>query len=262
MLKILLSRIRQGHHTNRYPKQAPALPLRFRGLPKLSADHCLSKCRACEEACPTGAISKSKNVMDKSGRPLLSMDLGRCLFCASCMEICPEHSIAFTRDHRLAARERGDLLLSQENSLTPAAPLDETLHKLFSKSLSIRVVSAGGCNGCEVDVNVLQTIAWDIKRFGIDFTAAPRHADALLICGPITQNMRLAVQKTVDAAPSPKLTIAVGACAISGGMYASLPQQCGGCQGIGLKPDLLVPGCPPHPLTILDGLLRLIGKAP
>jgi len=183
-----------------------------------------------------------------------------CLFCSACMESCPEQSIAFTRDHRLTARERDHLLLSHENPLVPAAPLDGDLHKAFSKSLSVCIVSAGGCNGCEAESNILQTITWDMMRFGIDFAASPRHADALLISGPITQNMRLALQKTIDAAPDPKLIIALGACAISGGIYSSLPQQCNGCEGAGLKPDLLVPGCPPHPLTILDGLLRLMGR--
>jgi len=260
MLKILLSRLRQGRRTNGYPKEAPALPLRFRGLPRLSSEHCLSKCRACEAACPTGAISKSQTIIDKSGKPQLTLDLGMCLFCSACMESCPEQSIAFTRDHRLTARERDHLLLSHENPLVPAAPLDGDLHKAFSKSLSVCIVSAGGCNGCEAESNILQTITWDMMRFGIDFAASPRHADALLISGPITQNMRLALQKTIDAAPDPKLIIALGACAISGGIYSSLPQQCNGCEGAGLKPDLLVPGCPPHPLTILDGLLRLMGR--
>jgi len=122
----------------------------------------------------------------------------------------------------------------------------------------LRQVCAGGCNACEADSNVLGTPVWDMGRFGIQFVASPRHADGLLITGPVTANMRLALEKTYAAVPEPKIVIAVGACAISGGPYAGHPEQGDGAASL-VPVDLFIPGCPPHPLTILDGLLRFLG---
>ena len=140
-----------------------------------------------------------------------------------------------------------------------AAALAEKLRKLFGRSLRLRQVSAGGCNACEADTNVLGTIGWDLGRFGIQFVASPRHADGLLITGPVTQAMVLALKKTYDAVPDPKIVIAVGACAIAGGPFVGHPQVNNGANAV-LPVDLFIPGCPPHPLTILDGLLRLLDR--
>ncbi len=131
----------------------------------------------------------------------------------------------------------------------------------FGGSSGPRPEAAGGCNGCEVEVNVLNTVVWDVARFGVQFVASPRHADGLLVTGPVTENMRAALVKTYEAVPAPKLVIAVGACAISGGPYRGHPEVADGVEPL-LPVDLFVPGCPPHPLTILDGLLRLLGRLP
>jgi len=252
MLKALLLRARQGYRTMRYPDAAPPpLPAHFRGAPRIDPTRCPDGCRVCEEACPTEAIT----IAGKT----LALDLGRCIFCPECETACPEGAITFTDDYRLAARARADLHQLAAEERTLAGALDAKLRRLFGRSLKLRVVSAGDCNGCASDVNVLGTIGWDLGRFGIQYVASPRHADGIIVMGPVPENMWLAVRKTYDAIPDPKIVIALGACAISGGIYAGHPEQHDGAESM-LPVDLFIPGCPPHPLTILDGLLRLLGR--
>jgi Ni,Fe-hydrogenase III small subunit/formate hydrogenlyase subunit 6/NADH:ubiquinone oxidoreductase subunit I len=255
MLKVILARMRQGYRTMKFP-DAPPPPLsdRFRGRPLIDAAACRAGCAECEAACPTGAIARG------AGERGPSLDLGACLFCSDCSEACPGKAIAFTRDYRLAARSREALRLAPgDREPRLAAALDKRLKRLFGRSLRLRQVSAGGCNACEADVNVLTTVGWDLGRFGIQLVASPRHADGLLVTGPVTKNMELALRKTYAALPEPRIVIAVGSCAISGGPYAGRPETLGGVPSL-LPVDLFVPGCPPHPLTILDGLLRLTGR--
>ena len=250
MFKAILARVKQGHRTMRYPDEPITLPERFRGFPRLEGSACPADCRLCADACPVGAISC---------QPKLSVDLGKCLFCPECTEACPHGGISYGNDHRLAVNRREDLLVSAGEERRLARALDARMMKLFGRSLKFRSVVAGGCNACEADTNVLSTIGWDLGRFGIQFVASPRHADGLWVTGPVTEHMREALLLTYEAIPAPKLVVACGACAINGGPFIGSPEAHHGVHGM-LPVDLYIPGCPPHPATILDGLLRMLDR--
>ena len=221
MLKILLTRFRQGYRTLSFPRgKLPVLPARYRGRP----------------------------IVAGQGH---TVDLG-------CMTFIPDGDIACSGDFRMATSRRDDLVLcAGEYAL--ASALKKDMLKLFGRSLKLRHVSAGGCNACEADLNVLNTPVFDLSRFGIQCVASPRHADGIIVTGPVTRNMKEALIKTYEAVPEPKIVIALGACAVSGGIFADSPQASRGLDTI-IPVDLYIPGCSPHPLTILDGLLRLMGR--
>ena len=253
MINLLRARLQQGYRTIAYPDRPPVMPDRFRGRPVVDAAQCVIGCRSCADACPTGAIMKLDS-------PEPQIDLGRCLFCADCVEACPHGAVRQQADFRLSTNQRDQLLVNaKDESLPQVVSLEKECRRLFGCSLKLRQVSAGGCNACEADTNVLSTITYDLGRFGIQFVASPRHADGLLVTGPVTANMKTALLKTWDALPPPKIVIAVGACAIAGGPFMDHPAVNNGVDRL-LPVDLYVPGCPPHPMTILDGLLRLLGR--
>ncbi len=251
MIHALLARCKQGYRTTDFPDRPPALPDRFRGRPVFDPTRCAGDCRACAEVCPTGALGR-----DEAGAVVL--DLGRCLFCGACARVCQSGALRFSADYRMAVSRREDLRL-RGSGFQLAQALEERSRRIFGRSLKLREVSAGGCNACEADTNVLNTLAFDLGRFGIQFVASPRHADGLLITGPVTRNMEAALRRTYAAVPTPRIVIAVGACAIAGGPYRDRPEVCNGAPAC-LPVDLFVPGCPPNPWTILDGLLRLLGR--
>jgi Ni,Fe-hydrogenase III small subunit/formate hydrogenlyase subunit 6/NADH:ubiquinone oxidoreductase subunit I len=254
VIDILKFRLAYGRQTVAFPDGPPRFPARFRGRPVVDASRCGDGCEACAESCPTGAI------LDP-GKASMRIDLGRCLFCGDCQTACPPGVVRFTNDHRLASRSREALVVSRDEPVLAAA-LDAKMKALFGRSLKLRQVSAGGCNGCEAELNASGNIQFDAGRFGIQFVASPRHADGLVVTGPVTENMRVALLKTWEAVPAPKLVVAVGACAISGGVFRGSPVAHDGAAGaLGDVPvDLYVPGCPPHPITFLDGMLRLLGR--
>lgn len=249
MLAIIRERLRQGHRTGGFPRQEPKLPERFRGLPRPGKGLSAELRAAAVADCPFFALLDTDNE--------LRIDLGRCLFCADCPAVL-QGALSFSTDYRLATRSRDDLRLGGE-LYRLAEQLDQRMLKLFGRSLKLRQVSAGGCNACEADLNVLGTLVFDLGRFGIQFVASPRHADGILVTGPVTENMRSALLDTYAAVPEPKLVIASGACAIAGGPFAASPEVNNGIGDL-LPVDLYIPGCPPHPYTALDGLLRLLGR--
>jgi Ni,Fe-hydrogenase III small subunit len=248
MIKTIRARFRQGYRTQPFPPKKDPLPERFLGYPRIAPEVSREAAAQCRALCPVGAFGE--------GADGLTLDLGKCLFCGECRKPGCGGAVTFTREYRLAARRREDLIISSHLE-ERARELETNRKSIFRRSLKLRQVSAGGCNACEADINVLNTLSFDLGRFGIQFVASPRHADGIVVTGPVTKNMRSALEKTYQAIPSPKLVIAVGACAISGGPYLGHPEANDGVDSI-LPVDLYIPGCPPHPLTILDGLVGII----
>lgn len=252
MFKSIAVRASQGSQFIPDPRQAS--PIGFRGRPSIAAAPCASGCEACVAACPTAAILRGPEATD------LAIDLGRCVLCGDCEPVCPSARLSFTNDVAMAATTRQALVLSSQRPELDPVRVNDALHRRFGRSLKLRSVSAGGCNACELEVNALANVNFDIGRYGIDIVASPRHADGLVLTGPITRNMAQALQSCWDAMPEPKLVIAVGACAISGSPFEN-PTTVDRSFLDRFTPALYVPGCPPHPLTFVRGVLDLLGIA-
>ena len=140
-----------------------------------------------------------------------------------------------------------------------AATLDRSAQARLGRSLSIRQVDAGSCNGCELEIHALGNAFYDLERFGLRFVASPRHADVLLVTGPVTRNMREALIRTYEATPAPKWVVAVGDCGVNGGLFASSYACVGGVDAV-IPVDLRIPGCPPTPMALLRGLVALMAR--
>lgn len=250
MLDWLRTRVQQGIRTSPFPRDGTEFPERFRGRPVRDPDQCEDGCRQCVRRSPSGCLT-----MEPKGD--VALDLGACLFSPEEASACRAGAITYSRDYRMATSTR-NVLVSPTGEVELARALQERARKLFARSLRLRSVVAGSCNGCESELVALGNVVFDMARFGIQFVASPRHADGIVVTGAINRNMRGALERTYEAVPPPKLVIAVGACAISGGPFAGSPEVSNGV-GDMLRVDLWVPGCPPHPLTTLDGLLRLLG---
>lgn len=226
------------------------LPPRFRGRPVLAATPADGEGRSL--SAPVDAPSGD------SGRSLPIIDLGRSVFAPEEVDSLAPGVMTFTRDYRMATNSRAALLVSTRE-MQLARALDHGMRRLLGRSLRLRQVAAGSCGGCEGELVALSNVVFDMARFGIQFVASPRHADGIVITGAISATMLEALEKTYEAVPDPRIVIAVGACAISGGVFAESPQVLAGVPA-SIPVDLWIPGCPPHPLTVLDGLLRLLGR--
>lgn len=215
----------------------------FRGFPLLKQGN------VDETICPTGALKASP----------ISIDLGKCTLCGACK--CD--AIQFSNYYKLSSTDRESLIITE--NMTPedyekiAIHTKKEIKKIFGRSLKLRQVSAGGCNGCEMELNACSNCNFDMGRFGIDFVASPRHADGLVITGPISENMAYALEDCYKSTPNPKIVILTGTCAISGGVFKDSSQL--NREFLEKYPiDLYIPGCPIHPLTFINGVLDFIKK--
>lgn len=244
-LKILFHQGRQ-YIPDVTTAQVPGI---FKGRPVISSE--IINEAELAEICPTNAISTTP----------VCIDLGKCTFCGECAFAFPG-KIKFTTDYKIATNDRGRLVI-MEGSDKPVELNPELIRKeiseYFSGSLKLRQVSAGGDNSCELELNACGNVNFDMGRFGIEFVASPRHADGIVITGPITENMAQSLQICYDAIPAPKIIILAGIDAISGGIFeGSLALNRSFLSKY--KIDLYVPGNPIHPLTFINGVLDLIRK--
>jgi Ni,Fe-hydrogenase III small subunit/NAD-dependent dihydropyrimidine dehydrogenase PreA subunit len=246
MLKSIKVRSSQGRQFIPDPRKAN--PAGYRGKPVIGDGPCTGGCISCATVCPTHAIELDP----------VRIDLGRCVLCGDCEPACPANKLSFDNDFKTAATQRDALVVTAARSSIDPVRVSAALKQRFGRSLKLRSVSAGGCNACELEVNALTNVNFDISRYGIDIVASPRHADGLILTGPISRNMAQALQLCWDGMPEPKLVIAVGACAISGS-----PFEAGNALDRRflerVAPTLYVPGCPAHPLTFVSGILDLLG---
>lgn len=221
----------------------------FRGRPVISTEKVDEE--KLIELCPTDAIALNP----------VSIDLGKCTFCGECAFAFP-NKIKFTTDYKIATNERERLIVreGEDNDIQlNTDAIRKEISEYFSGSLKLRQVSAGGDNSCELELNACGNVNFDMGRFGIEFVASPRHADGIVITGPISENMAEPLQICYDAIPEPKIIILVGTDAISGGIFANSPALNRNFLNK-YKIDLFVPGNPPHPLTFINGVLALIKK--
>jgi len=277
MFRILKKTFDTGLVTIGYPDAAAHISSTFRGAPRFDFVN-WRDARAAAEVCPTAAIA----IAEADGIRQVTVDYGLCIFCGECADADRSGAVRMSGDFELAARNRKELVffaeydletngiqhqlskLNQSNEPFDAeAALERSvrtaIHETLGRSLAIREVDAGSCNGCEVEITALNNPVYDLERLGIHFVASPRHADMLLVTGPVTRNMELALLKTYRATPEPKVVVAVGACGISGGIFGRNYATIGGVDLV-VPVDVYIPGCPPRPEALLYGILLAVGR--
>ncbi len=248
MFDTLKTKIYQGEQFIKDIKNAP-MKEQFRGLPVIKNTG--EDLTNCINICPTKAISTNP----------LSVDMGKCTFCGACERAC--NSIKFSNYYKLYSTSRENLVITEsvteEDFEKLAIKSRKEIHRVFSKSLKLRQVSAGGCGGCEMELNACSNCNFDMGRFGIDFVASPKHADGIVITGPISENMAYALEDCYKCTPNPKIVILCGTCAISGGVFQNSENI--NREFLDKHPvDLYIAGCPVHPLTFINGVLDFISS--
>ena len=265
MLKAIFKNLRTGVVTTRYPAVPAEPPDGFRGAPQLRPGS-LADALPPASSCPSGAIAVA------TGESPFRLDLGRCVFCGRCAEPGPEggeSAIAIGRRFELAARNRHQLVLevtpdadgrATARAAEPAGDqVSAIIRRTLGRSLHLRHLDSGSCNACDWELTALLNPVYDVRRLGIDFVASPRHADGVIVTGPVTRNLETAVRRTYEAVPAPRIVIAVGACAVSGGIVGQSYASAGGVAEV-LPVDVFIPGCPPRPEAIIFGILLAIGR--
>jgi Ni,Fe-hydrogenase III small subunit/formate hydrogenlyase subunit 6/NADH:ubiquinone oxidoreductase subunit I len=245
------------------------------GFPVIDFARCTA-CDVCATACPTGAIHTGAPT---SAHRTLTLSYAACIQCRECVTQCPEHAVSGAQDVEIAAYSREQLAQTgnfalegdgrwvfRDIDVQPGRTLQESADRLrgriqgrFGRSLHVRQVDAGSCNGCELEIAATTNPVFDLERFGVHFVASPRHADVLLVTGPVTRNMEVALLRTYEAAPEPRIVVAVGACGCSAGLFGEGTYAAIGGVDRVVPVDVYIPGCPPRPQAILNGLLVAMG---
>lgn len=272
MLSIITKSLRTGVLTEANPfGTQPAF-----GFPVIDFSRCTA-CDECARVCPTAAIQAST---PDAGHKTLSLSYASCIQCRACVEQCPEQAIGVSHDVEVAAYSRDQLARTASFTVDPSSgratfervedqpgpTLAESAERLcarirgrLGRSLHVRQVDAGSCNGCELEIAATTNPLYDLERYGIHLVASPRHADLLLVTGPVTRNMEIALRRTYEAAPEPRIVVAVGACGCSGGIFGEGTYAAVGGVDRVVPVDVYIPGCPPRPQAILNGLVIAMG---
>jgi Ni,Fe-hydrogenase III small subunit/Fe-S-cluster-containing hydrogenase component 2 len=272
MLGILIKSLQTGVITERDPLGTAA----SFGFPVIDFTRCTA-CGECARVCPTGAIHTASAGAD---RHIVTLSYAACIQCRACVTECPEQAVGVSHSVEVAAYTRQQLARSASFEIDPATgrgafvqleandgpTLQESADRLrerilgrLGRSLHVRQVDAGSCNACEMEIAATTNPLYDLERFGVHLVASPRHADVLLVTGPVTRNMEIALRRTHEAAPEPRIVVAVGACGCSGGIFGEGTYAAVGGVDRVLPVDVYIPGCPPRPQAILNGLLVAMG---
>jgi Ni,Fe-hydrogenase III small subunit/formate hydrogenlyase subunit 6/NADH:ubiquinone oxidoreductase subunit I len=247
--------LKQGKVSTAWPTAGEDGQSQVLGMPRFDPTKCQEGCRACADACLPKAIT-----MVGGDEARLAVDYGRCVTCQLCVEVCPTRAFTASSDWAFGARRREDLQWAAA-AASEGDALKGAIKRVFGRSLHIRHVDAGSCNGCESELQALNNPFYNLHRLGIFFTPSPRFADLLLVTGPVTYAMHGPLKETFDGMPDPKFVMAMGTCAVSGGTNGG-GYACGnGLDGI-LPVDVYLPGCPPNPAAIIHALLMLLERSP